>query len=280
MTDSIFFFVCRISKQVTQPFFMILFTGGRRLNKLEKDVNKLLDSTTVIAAQNNITELKTKVTGLSNDYTELKTKVTGLSNDVASTKSSITELENKVRSVEECTTLMAGVHSCRVPKYDVSTAPKDLTLKDIISPEKNYCIKIEELADVDEELFHEERLRKRVGTGDVADNYICLDKEIVKQNATALLPEQIQRYLADHSHMTVWDFQTYKARPNCEIVCKRNTCSQVDTIIDDSRQPTVRTNASSGGGVQARTFYPDHVTSKDVCATCPALDYKCAPYTK
>ena len=51
---------------------MILFTGDRRLNKLEEDVNKLLDITSGLAAQkNNITELKTKVTGLNNDYTDL-----------------------------------------------------------------------------------------------------------------------------------------------------------------------------------------------------------------
>ena len=241
---------------------MILFTGDRRLNKLEEDVNKLLDSTSGLAVQ-------------KNNITELKTKVTGLSNDVNSTKNSIVDLQNKVKSVEECTTLMAGVHSCRVPKYEVNTAPKDLTVKDMISPEKNFCIKIEELADINQDMFHRERLRKEVGTGDVADNYICLDKEIVKQNATALLPEAALQYFSDHSDMTLKD--SARRHPQCNGVCKTNTCSQVDTMITESRQPGGQTNADSR---QAIRDYPIHTTSKDLCAMCPASDFKCAPYVK
>lgn len=127
-----------------------------------------------------------------------------------------------ISRLDTCTKLIKGVYVCDKPMYEKVIAPRDLKVKDVASPSDNICLKVETLDDLieSENIKHAKR---HLGTRDVPDNYLCLEKTSLEQYVDAFIPERILRY-AD----TVKDEKIIKVQqPRCHSACYNHTCEQI-----------------------------------------------------
>lgn len=136
-----------------------------------------------------------------------------------------------ISRLDTCTKLIKGVYVCDKPMYEKVIAPRDLKVKDVASPSDNICLKVETLDDLmeSENIKHAKR---HLGTRDVPDNYLCLEKTSLDQYVDAFIPERILRY-AD----TVKDEKIIKVQqPRCHSACYNHTCEQIKNKVMNLRK--------------------------------------------
>lgn len=85
--------------------------------------------------------------------------------------------------------IVNGIHVCDHAKFPSNTKdPEDLTLNDILSRNKDFCVKFDHLPDIMGAPLNEE-----MGHGDIPDNYLCFEKGKIDQS---MIPASIYDFVA------------------------------------------------------------------------------------
>lgn len=189
----------------TMPFFNLATTDDH--DELEQSLNKTFKQT--VKNKDLVGDILSRVEMIDS---RLKDNNDRIMKDHDGYRDDISRLDT-------CTKLIKGVYVCDKPMYEKVIAPRDLKVKDVTSPSSNICLKVETLDD----LFESETIKHELGTRDVPDNYLCLEKTHLEQYVDAFIPDRILRYADTVKDKNIIEVQ----RPHCYSACHKYTCEEI-----------------------------------------------------
>lgn len=194
-------------------------------------------------------------------HTELKTISDRFDTKLDTIEESIATNANSLDEITEfsskCTTILRGIHSCREPIYEVKHL-NNTSLKDMIHPEKNYCIAFDKLEHVfpHESPIIKEKARGRTGHLDLPDNYVCVEKSDVEQYVDAIVPHTFQNFFDEEYKSNIWETGRF-GRLGCSRQCRTQTCEEI----------------ANPSAANAKRQDP-----RKQCGACSGYEYKCKPF--
>lgn len=173
------------------PLCKAKFAACQEREKLKKDIADLKSAFDSLDAdvQANESGLVERAQGseqLAGRVTALEESSAALGADA---QQQIDKLATRVQGLEDCTTIVHGIDLCRVPKYEKTLKPLDMTINDLMHPTEDFCMQMERLDDAFATVIFNP---KKFGDLDIPDNYVCMKKDAITNYVDALVPAHMQ----------------------------------------------------------------------------------------